>query len=142
MGELEVVRRQRERDSLHRQLERERPHIAKMRDIMQEQLYDEETIEKTMSSEWNLIASSGVLDDIIPDETERTLVKQFFTENYIELSDMYKFYFAVNSGGGMHTLEYIGFSKFLCETNIFRSSDGANSNVILKISLGSRTSLK
>eukprot|EP00586_Coscinodiscus_wailesii_P023344 CAMPEP_0172520794 /NCGR_PEP_ID=MMETSP1066-20121228/292208_1 /TAXON_ID=671091 /ORGANISM="Coscinodiscus wailesii, Strain CCMP2513" /LENGTH=387 /DNA_ID=CAMNT_0013303607 /DNA_START=1045 /DNA_END=2208 /DNA_ORIENTATION=- len=108
-----------------------------MRDIMHEQLYNEETIQQAMDSEWVVIAKSGILDEIIPDEDEQNRIKKFFTDNYIELSDMYKFYSAVNSGGGTHTLEYIEVSKFLCKTNIFQTSDGANSNVILKIFLRS-----
>jgi len=48
----------------------------------------------------------------------------------VELNDMYKFYSAVNSGGGTHTLEYIELSKFLTETGILGEED---SNTILRI---------
>ena len=135
MGELEGVRRRREQEALQRRLQKERPHIAQMRVIMKEQLFNEEAIKETMNSEWVLISASGILDDIIPDADERDRIRLFFTENYSELSDMYKYFSAVNSGGGTHTLEYIEFNKFLCETNIFQGED--HSNELLKLFLES-----
>lgn len=141
MCEIEGVRRRRESEALKQRLEKERPKILKMREIMMEQLYDESAIEQTMNNEWNIILSSGVLEDIVhtdhsdePNELDQ--LRQFFVEKYSGLSDMYKFFSAVNSGGGTHTLEYIEFSKFLCETNIFQPEED-HSNAMLKIFLES-----
>lgn len=135
MLELESVRRRREQEEMHSRMERERPHISKMQEIMKEQLYDEALIEETMQNEWNLIKKSGVLDSLVPDEDEQESIRMFLIKYYNELSDMYKFFSAINSGGGTHTLEYIEFSKFLCETGIFQATD--HSNVMLKIFLES-----
>eukprot|EP00957_Ditylum_brightwellii_P160513 12219304-Ditylum_brightwellii.AAC.1 len=84
-----------------------------------------------MIFEWGLIKSSGVLDEMVPDEEEQRTIRAFFICHYTELSDVYKFYSAVNSGGGTHTLEYIEFSKFLSEADII--DVGNHSNVALKI---------
>jgi len=135
MGELEEVRRRREQEALKRRLEIERPHIAQMREIMMEQLYNEDSIKETMSNEWSFILASGILDEIVPNSEERDKIRIFFTETYSELSDMYKYFSAVNSGGGTHTLEYIEFNKFLCETNIFQGED--HSNELMKLFLES-----
>lgn len=135
MGKLEDVRRRREQEALQQRLLKERPHIASMREIMHEQLYDEEVIQETMRNEWGLILASGMLDDLVPDAEEQECIRVFFTENYTELSDMFKYFSAVNSGGGTHTLEYIEFNKFLCETNIFQGED--HSNELLKLFLES-----
>ena len=131
MLELEEVRRRKEEEENMARLNREQPRIMEMREIMKEQLHDKSAIEETMAVEWNLISGSGVLEKMgVHDETEQNCVRDFFRQYYTELSDLYKFYSAINSGGGTHTLEYIEFSKFLCETNIFQADE---SSVTLKI---------
>lgn len=107
-----------------------RPKLQKMRTIMIEQVSDEDIISTTMSNEWTCIINSGILDSLIPSSSEQAAIKAFFTKNYEEISHMYKYYSAVNSGGGTHTLEYIEFTKFLQETNVFQSPQ---SNVIIKL---------
>ena len=48
--------------------------------------------------------------------------------------DMYKFYSAINTGGGTHTIEYIELCKFITETGILTEE---HSNAILKVFLES-----
>lgn len=107
------------------------PKIEKMKSIMQEQLIDNNMIQTYMQSEWLLIEKSGILESIVYDVEEQKAIKEFFVTNYVEISEMYKSFSAVNSGGCTNTLEYIEFSKFMCETDIFQA--GENSNITLKI---------
>jgi len=72
----------------------------------------------------------GILDNIVPDEAQQEEIRSFLTKNFVELNDLYKFYSAVNSGGGTHTLEYIELCKFLSETGILGEE---SSNAILRI---------
>lgn len=107
-----------------------RPKLQKMRNILMEQLRDEQILTSTITNVWTSIVNSGVLDTLVPSNNEQVEIKKFFTKNYEEISNMYKYYSAVNSGGGTHTLEYIEFTKFLQETNILHSLP---SNMIIKL---------
>jgi len=98
MCELEVYRQQREKKELHIRLERERPHITKMREIMREQIIDENSVNNTMKKEWEPIASSGVLENDIPDPQDQVAIRDVLTRHYSEISDLYKWFSAVNSG--------------------------------------------
>ncbi|KAK1734866.1 hypothetical protein QTG54_014326 [Skeletonema marinoi] len=95
-----------------RQIEIERPKLEKMSVILADQLIDNAVIESTVNKKRSLIKvkDSGVLDNLI--------------------SDCYKFYSAVNSGGGTHTLEFIELNKFLSETSILGEE---HSSTILRI---------
>ena len=118
------------REAEERRIASNRPKLQKMRSILMEQIRDEEIISTSMANEWTSIMNSGVLDSLVPSSKEREAIKSFLTKKYEELSHMFKYYSAVNSGGGTHTLEYIEFTKFLQETNIFQSPQ---SNVIIKL---------
>ena len=48
---------------------------------------------------------------MVPDESQQEEIRNFFIKYFVELNDMYKFYSAVNSGGGTHTLEYVSSNK-------------------------------
>jgi hypothetical protein len=103
-----------EREAEEQRIAHCRPKLQKMRDILKEQLVDDDTILTSMKNEWSLIEKSGALESLIPAQNEQETIKAFFTEHYAELSEMYKYYSAVNSGGGTHTLEYIEVSEHLC----------------------------
>ncbi len=118
------------REAEERRVATNQPKLQKMRSILMEQLRDEEIISTTMANEWTSITNSGIIDSLVPSAEEREAVKAFLTKKYEELSHMFKYYSAVNSGGGTHTLEYIEFTKFLEETNVFQSPP---SNVIIKL---------
>ncbi len=107
-----------------------RPKLLKMRHILMEQLLNENTMTTSITNVWSSILECGVLDTIVPSSNEQAEIKRFFTKNYEEISNMYKHYSAVNSGGGTHTLEYIEFTKFLQETDIFQT---LQSNIIIKL---------
>lgn len=124
-----------EHEVKQRRLEKDQPHITKMKEVLKHQLVDEVTVKDTMNLQWGLIISSGILDNLVPDKSEQEVIKLFLTKHYMQLSEMYKYYSAVNSSGGTHTLEYIEFSKFLCEADIFEA--GQHSTIILKIFLES-----
>ena len=96
-----------EREAEEQRIEYCRPKLQKMRDILKEQLVDDDTILTSMKNEWSLIEKGGALESLIPAQNEQETIKAFFTDHYAELSEMYKYYSAVNSGGGTHTLEYI-----------------------------------
>src|SRR5210317_984629 len=98
---------ERERLRRERQLEIERPKISEMRKIMADQLISDAEIELTVNEEWAQIKDSGVLDHIVPDATQQEEIRSFLHKKFLELSDLFKFYSAVNSGGGTHTLEFI-----------------------------------
>lgn len=68
----------------------ERPKIAMMKTIMQKQVVDDALVEETMGSEWAIIIDSGVLDHCVPDAKHQQEIKQFFIDNFIELTDLYK----------------------------------------------------
>lgn len=118
------------REAEEQRIASNRPKLQKMRTIMKEQLGDEDNISTSMTNEWTSILNSAALDSLVPSTCEQELIKAFFTRNYEDMSHMYKYYSAVNSGGGTHTLEYIEFTKFLQETVIFQS---LQSNVIIKL---------
>lgn len=113
-----------------RKIEIEKPKIALMKKVMKKQAIDDALIQQTMNIEWGIIKDSGILDNIVPDQHQQEEIQRFFVRNYIELTDMYKFYSAVNSGGGTHTLEYIELCKFITETGILGEE---HSNAILKV---------
>lgn len=110
------------------------PKIALMRKVMKKQVMEEEKIVTAMDGEWALIKDSGILDNVVTDHSQHDDIKQFLTTNFIEITDLYKFYSAINSGGGTHTLEYIELCKFVTETGILGEED---SSAVLKIFIDS-----
>ncbi len=128
-----------ERQAKLRQIEIERPKLEKMRVILADQLIHNAVIERTVNEEWALIKDSGVLDNLVPDEGQQEEIRSFLHKNYVELSDCYKFYSAVNSGGGTHTLEFIELNKFLSETSILGEE---HSSAVLRIFIDSHISAK
>ena len=132
--EVETFRRETSEHARLEKIEIEKPKIALMKQVMKDQFVDEELIAKVMTKEWTTIKDSGILDNMVPDHNQQEEIKLFFTANFIELTDMYKFYSAVNSGGGTHTLEYIELCKFITETGILGEE---HSNAILKVFLES-----
>ncbi|KAK1743950.1 hypothetical protein QTG54_005547 [Skeletonema marinoi] len=137
--EVENFLAERDRQAKLRQIEIERPKLEKMRVILADQLIDNAVIESTVNEEWSLIKGSGVLDNLVPDEGQQEEIRSFLERNYVELSDCYKFYSAVNSGGGTHTLEFIELNKFLSETSILGEE---HSSAILRIFIDSHISAK
>ena len=129
----------RERERRERQLEIERPKISEMRKIMADQLISDAEIERTVNEEWAQIKDSGVLIHIVPDESQQEEIRSFLLQKFLELSDLFKFYSAVNSGGGTHTLEFIELNKFLIETSILGEE---HSSAILRIFIDSHISAK
>lgn len=105
------------------------PKLKKMRDLMREQLLGQGMIESALDNDWNLILNNGILDVIVPNREEQESIRKFLLANYAELSNMFKYYSAVNSQGGTHTLEFIEFSKLIHETEVL---SGENANMILK----------
>ena len=87
----------------------EKPKIKLIRQVMAAQLISDATIDATFGVEWGLIKTSGILDNIVPDQQQQEEIHHFFRKYFVELNDMYKFYSAVNSGGGTHTLEYVSY---------------------------------
>lgn len=132
--EVETFRREKADAAMIMKLEIEKPKIQLMREVLESQLITDEAIAATVEEEWTIIKSSGILDNIIPDEKQQNKIRSFIQTYYVELNDMYKFYSAVNSGGGTHTLEYIELCKFLTETGILGES---HNNAILRIFLDS-----
>ena len=132
--EVELFRHESSECARLQQIEVERPKIALMKKVMSKQVIDDAIIKELMDREWTVITDSGVLDNIVPDHQQQEEIKQFFIRNFVELTDMYKFYSAINSGGKTHTLEYIELCKFITETGILDEKD---SNVILKVFLES-----
>ena len=106
--EIMENRLRREAEMLRKKLEKTRPQIMKMRAILSEQLCDKKVVEEIMKNEWKVILSSGSLDDVLSDVSskEQDDIYTFFMEHFIELSDMYKFFSAVNSGGGTGETSY------------------------------------
>eukprot|EP00574_Skeletonema_japonicum_P002311 CAMPEP_0201723846 /NCGR_PEP_ID=MMETSP0593-20130828/7740_1 /ASSEMBLY_ACC=CAM_ASM_000672 /TAXON_ID=267983 /ORGANISM="Skeletonema japonicum, Strain CCMP2506" /LENGTH=533 /DNA_ID=CAMNT_0048214989 /DNA_START=70 /DNA_END=1671 /DNA_ORIENTATION=+ len=137
--EVENFQAERERQAKLRQIDIERPKLEKMRVILADQLIHNAVIERTVNEEWALIKDSGVLDNLVPNESQQEEIRSFLHKNYVELSDCYKFYSAVNSLGGTHTLEFIELNKFLSETSILGEE---HSSAILKIFIDSHISAK
>ena len=128
--QVELYQSEKAAAALQRKIEIETPKINKMKEVMRSQLISDDDIATTLSSEWILIKNSGILDNIVPDETQQEDIRSFLTKNFVEINDLYKFYSAVNSGRGTHTLEYIELCKFLSETGILGEE---SSNAILRI---------
>mmetsp|Transcript_9929 Transcript_9929/g.21489 ORF Transcript_9929/g.21489 Transcript_9929/m.21489 type:complete len:545 (+) Transcript_9929:163-1797(+) len=128
--EVETFKREKETQAMIAKMNIEKPKISLMQKVMAAQLLSDTTIAATFNEEWGLIKNSGILDNIVPDEKQQEEIRSFFLKYFVELNDMYKFYSAVNSGGGTHTLEYIELSKFLTETGILGEE---HSNAILRI---------
>ena len=137
--EVERFRAERERQAKLCQIEIERPKLEKMKVILADQLIHDDVIERTVNEEWALIKDSGVLDHLVPDEGQQEEIRSFLHRNYVELSDCYKFYSAVNSGGGTHTLEFVELNKFLSETSILGEE---HSSAILRIFIDSHINAK
>ena len=105
--EVETFRRERATQAMIAKMNIEKPKIKLMRQVMAAQLISDATIDATFGAEWGQIKTSGILDNIVPDQNQHLEIQQFFRKYFVELNDMYKFYSAVNSGGGTHTLEYV-----------------------------------
>ena len=128
--EVETYQREKANEARIAKIKIEKPKIEMMRQVMAAQLQSNSDIAATLNEEWVLIKNSGILDNIVPDEKQQDEIRSFLTKYFVELNDLYKFYSAVNSGGGTHTLEYIELCKFLTETGILGEE---NSNAILRI---------
>lgn len=128
--QVELYQSEKAAAAMQAKIEIETPKINRMKEVMASQLISDDDIATTLSSEWVTIKNSGILDNIVPDETQQEDIRLYLTSNFVELNDLYKFYSAVNSGGGTHTLEYIELCKFLSETGILGEE---SSNAILRI---------
>ena len=128
--EVETYQREKANEAMIAKMKIEKPKIEMMQQVMSAQLQSNSDITATLNEEWILIKNSGILDNIVPDEKQQDEIRAFLTTYFVELNDLYKFYSAVNSGGGTHTLEYIELCKFLTETGILGEE---NSNAILRI---------
>ena len=126
--EVEQIDQQRSRELEDNRIASNLPKLKLMREIMKDQLAHQTSIEAAMRNEWNLITNSGILDIIVPKQEEQEIIRMFLLENYADMSHMYKYYSAVNSQGGTHTLEFIEFSKLVHESEILL---GENANMIL-----------
>ena len=126
--EVEEIDQQRSRELEDNRIASNLPKLNLMREIMKDQLAHQTSIEAAMRNEWNLITNSGILDIIVPKQEEQEIIRMFLLENYADMSHMYKYYSAVNSQGGTHTLEFIEFSKLVHESEIL---SGENANMIL-----------
>lgn len=67
-------------------IEVERPKILLMKQVMKDQIIDDELVEAALNREWNVIKDSGVLETIVPDHNHQEEIKHFFISNYIELT--------------------------------------------------------
>jgi hypothetical protein len=105
-----------------------------MKQVMAEQMIDDTVIATSMAAEWEQIKDSGVLDNMVPNKDQQEAIRNFFVRYFVEVTDLFRFYSAVNSRGGTHTLEYIELCKFITETGILGEE---HSNAILKIFLDS-----
>ena len=86
--DLKAVRERKEIEARQLRLQKDQPHIEKMKEILRDQLIDESTVEDTMNSKWALIVSRGPIDSLVPDKSEQIAIRSFFTEYYIELSEI------------------------------------------------------
>mmetsp|Transcript_29279 Transcript_29279/g.70663 ORF Transcript_29279/g.70663 Transcript_29279/m.70663 type:complete len:544 (-) Transcript_29279:133-1764(-) len=133
--EVETFRREKTNEAMIAKMEIEKPKISLMTVVMESQLISDDAIAATFNEEWALIKNSGILENIVPDDKQQDQIRGFLLKYFVELNDLYKFYSAVNSGGGTHTLEYIELSKFLTETGIL--GEEQHSNAVLRIFLDS-----
>jgi len=112
------------------------PKIAEMREIMQEQLLNEEMTRQLMKKDWELIHSSGALEGLLPDADEQTETLHLLTKHYAQLTELFKSVSAVTSGGGSTAaIELVEFTVFMNEMNFF--PEGVPSHEISKIFLKS-----
>ena len=131
LEEMDANRRQREEEKLALHLQCDRPLILKMRDIMCEQLFDEKAVRRVASMEWDCISSSVVLDNMIPSATDQSALRECFAKYYCDISDLFKFFSAINSGGRTDTIEFIEFSRFVLETKVFGQEDHSNAMLMI-----------
>lgn len=111
---------------LHRQ--KIEPKLAEMREVMRDQLYDEDLNHKAASSEWAVIYDSGLLKDI--SSKAQGLIFELILERFSEFSDLFKNYGAVNSGGSSSTLEYIEYTKLMSDLGFAGSRDFSNNDIL------------
>ena len=83
-----------------------------------------------LSQGWSLTKNSGILENIVPDDGQGEDIRAFFFRYFVELNDMYKFYSAVNSGGGTHTLEYVSYVEILLFLGSVRSLSSSSHSAI------------
>jgi hypothetical protein len=106
-----------------------KPKILKMKYILKDQFLNADEVNSSMQREWELIVESGALDSIADTTAEKENIHQTLQDNFASLNHIYKYYSAVNSQGGTHTLEFIEFSKLINDAEILDSGD--NTNMIL-----------
>ncbi|EJK51462.1 hypothetical protein THAOC_29364, partial [Thalassiosira oceanica] len=126
--EVEQFTEDRIAEQLRARLAEEKPKLALMSKILEEQI---SPCESVFERSFALIKDSGILDNIVPDAAQQRELRKFFAANFVELSDLYKFYAAVNSGGQTHTLEFIEFSQFLSETGLLESNSSAMQRIFI-----------
>ena len=152
-NEVKEFRTKIQEEEKERRLEINRPLIAKMKEIMKEQLIDKATIRETAEKEWSLIQNSGILENLVPNTSEQEKLKVFLGEHYTEFSDMYKvgqvqlispslpctftttfiilqYYSAVNSGGGTHTVCPVYHHLYSTCTNLFHKHSVSSSFLV------------
>lgn len=106
-----------------------KPKILKMKEILKDQFLDADEAKTSMQHEWGLIIESGVLDSIADTLAEKENIRTALETHFAALNHIYKYYSAVNSQGGTHTLEFIEFSKLINDAEILDSGD--NTSMIL-----------
>jgi hypothetical protein len=106
-----------------------KPKILKMKEILKDQFMDADEAKTSMQHEWELIVESGVLDSIADTMAEKENIRRTLETHFAVLNHIYKYYSAVNSQGGTHTLEFIEFSKLINDAEILDSGD--NTSMIL-----------
>jgi len=112
------------------------PKIAEMKEIMQEQILNEEMTRQLMKKDWELIRSSGALEGLPLDADEQAETLELLTRHYAQLTELFKSLSAVTSGGGSSAaIELVEFTVFMNEMNFF--PEGVPSHEISKIFLKS-----
>jgi len=127
-----------ESQNIARRLERDRPRIAQMKYMLREQLFDQEIVTKVALAEWKNIEASVVLEKTVPKEADQQVLRGLMIKHHPDISALFKFFSAINSGGCTDTVEYIEYNKFFIETKVF--GEGDHSSTILRIFVESQSS--
>ena len=85
--EVELFTEERRAEELRARLAEEKPKLALMRKIMEEQI---SPCESVFERSFKLVEDSGILDNIVPDANHQEELRSFFSSNFVELSDLYK----------------------------------------------------
>mmetsp|Transcript_39812 Transcript_39812/g.124410 ORF Transcript_39812/g.124410 Transcript_39812/m.124410 type:complete len:515 (-) Transcript_39812:2070-3614(-) len=126
MEEDNAQRREREETERRERaelLERLSSKADHMREILKSQLYDPARIRFAADEDWFRMNPHGEIAELEPDAVCRRRLREKFNAEYANICEVFKVSAASGTGIGTHKIEFLEFSNFIHEANIFSTTE-------------------